>query len=441
MQWWGGRIARGSAAWVLLVVIALVGIAVPMGAASDDPDGDGLPTTFERDRSSTDPLVADSDGDGTTDDLEDQDTDGLDSLWEYRLRLDPRRADTDRDGTTDADEDRDHDRLRNAFEVTGATTDPRTGDTDRDGIRDGAEDADGDHLSNAGEQRYGTDPSDPDTDDDLVDDWHEDSDGDGRADGMTQDRRPVPGQLRPTLAEPFDRPASFEVCHQGQRSSAVLACRFGKRGGVRVVLLGDSHALMWRGPLQRVAKARGWHVWVITKSACQVADAPTTNRSCRAWREAAIRKVASIHPAIVIVAGHLDFVNPDASIDRRDARRWREGMSRTLRRLDKAARSVVLLGDTPRFGRPVSCLRRHRNDLSVCSLRRSVAVSEARVAVEARAAEAAGVRYRRTDHLTCPYDPCPMVIERTLVAYDQGHLTYRFATSSWRGLAKLLPVR
>jgi hypothetical protein len=115
-------------------------------------------------------------------------------------------------------------------------------------------------------------------------------------------------------------------------------------------------------------------------------------------------------------------------------------MSRTLRRLDRSAGSVVLLGDTSSFGTdPVGCLRRHRADISRCSIRRSVAVPEERVAIERAAAEAAGVRYRRTDPLSCQYDPCPLVMERTLVAYDHGHMTARFAATLAPGLARLLP--
>lgn len=349
----------------------------------------------------------------------------------------PRRVEADMVVMTTSS-DRDADRLGDRFEVEASMTDPRSADTDRDGIRDGAEDPDGDRLSNVGEQLYGRDPLDPDTDDDLVDDWHEDGDGDGRADGMTQDRRRVPSGLRPPLGAAFDRPASHASCHQGQRSSVVLVCRVTRRGGVRVVLLGDSHALQWRGPLAKVAKARGWRVWVVTKSACQIADVATPNRTCRAWREAAIRKVGALDADIVIVGGHLRFVNDDGSIMQRRARQWREGMSRSLRRLDRVAGAVVLLGDTPRFGDVVRCLKRHPRDMSACSRRRDVAVPEARVAVERQAAERAGVRYGRTDHLTCPYDPCPAIIERTLVAYDQGHLTVRFATSLWRGLDRLL---
>jgi hypothetical protein len=268
-----------------------------------------------------------------------------------------------------------------------------------------------------------------------------DADGHDRPDGSTQVRRRVPSDLQPPLKAPFDRPASHAACHQDRSSSVVIACRVTTRGRIRVVLVGDSHALQWRGPLVRVARSRGWRLWVITKSACQIADTPTTNRSCRVWRDAAIRKVRSLDADIVIVGGLLRFINDDGSIRTTSARQWRKGMGRTLRRLDRVAGRVVLLGDTPRFRDPVGCLKRHRRNVSACSRRRDVAVPAARVAIERRTAEAAGVRYARTDHLTCPDDPCPVIIDRTLVAYDQGHLTVRFATSLWRGLRRLLPER
>lgn len=368
-----GRVVPFLTALVALMALALTWAVPPITASSTDPDGDGLPSTFERDRT---------------------------------------------------------------------RTDPRTRDTDRDGIPDGADDPDGDGLSNAGERRFGTDPRDPDTDDDLISDWHEDSDGDGRADGRSQDRRRVPSDLRPTLAAAFDRPASHKACHQGQRSSVVRVCVSGRPGGVRVVLIGDSHALQWRGPLERLARSRGWRVSFITKSACPIADIRASMSSCPVWRAAAIRRVRAIRPSIIVVSQHVRLVADDGTIDPGEARRWQAGMARSLRRLDRAGGTVVLLGDTSRFGSdPVACLRRHPDDVSACSIRRATAVSEARVAVERAAAAEAGVRHRRTDHLSCPYDPCPVVVERTLVAYNEGHMTVRYATSLWRGLGRLLPRR
>lgn len=436
----GPRVAAAGIGWLVLVLLVVTGAGMPASAASNDPDGDGLPSRFERERSRTDPLRPDTDGDGTADGAEDQDTDGLSGRWEYRLGLHPRRIDTDGDGTPDGTEDGDGDGLRNHFEIVLSRTDPRRTDTDRDGIHDGAEDPDGDGLANVGEQRFRDDPRDPDTDGDGIDDWRDDADLDGRADGLTQDRRRLPSGLRPGLTTAFDRPEAHAACHQGQRSAVVLACRFGPRAGIRVVLIGDSHALQWRAPLERIAKARGWRVWSMTKSACPMADIPSGQASCRAWRDAALRKVASLRPRLVIVTSHIRWVRDDGTIDMPQARRWRDGMSRTLRRLDTRAGRVVLLGDTSSFGEdPVACLGRWRADISRCSIRRSSVVSEARLAIERAAADAARVRYRRTDQLSCQYDPCPLVMERTLVAYDHGHMTVGFATTLWRGLARLLP--
>src|SRR4051812_30928646 len=60
---------------------------------TNDPDQDGLPTWFERQRSRTDPQRRDTDGDGLSDGTE---------LRRYRTN--PRKADTDGDGFSDREE-------------------------------------------------------------------------------------------------------------------------------------------------------------------------------------------------------------------------------------------------------------------------------------------------------------------------------------------------
>ena len=277
-----GRASDRLVAGILAIALAASATLVPSGvlAAPSDPDHDGLTTGFERTWSHTDPARADTDRDGTPDGREDPDHDHLTNIWEMRLGLDPRDRDTDRDGIRDDREDPDHDRLRNAFEVRWAKTDPRTADSDSDGIRDGAEDPDHDGLSDAGEQKYRTDPFQADTDHDGLSDWAEDSNGDHKADGLTQDARPVPRDLGPPLSRPRDRPSAFWACQQKLGVAAVLICHRGTTGR-RVVLFGDSHALQWRGPLERVADARGWRLWFITKSACPVARISlASNRLC-----------------------------------------------------------------------------------------------------------------------------------------------------------------
>ena len=133
--------------------------------SATDPDGDGLPTTFEREKTLTSPTRADTDGDRLPDGSEDPDRDGLTNRQEYVAWLHPRRADTDGDGLRDPWEDRDRDGLSTIFEFR-AGTHPRFADSDRDGIPDGNEDGDRDNLTNRGEVRARTSPSRPDTDGD-----------------------------------------------------------------------------------------------------------------------------------------------------------------------------------------------------------------------------------------------------------------------------------
>ncbi len=158
------------AAAALAFALAGLGALAPMvpstsAATSTDPDRDGLPTTFEKAYSHTNPSRADTDADGIPDGREDLDRDGLTNRQEYVAKTHPRRADTDGDGAPDAREDPDHDGLPNNVEFA-AGTHPLRVDTDRDGTPDGREDPDRDGLTNRQEYLHHTNPRVADTDGD-----------------------------------------------------------------------------------------------------------------------------------------------------------------------------------------------------------------------------------------------------------------------------------
>ncbi|MEQ8273996.1 MAG: DUF4215 domain-containing protein [Deltaproteobacteria bacterium] len=93
-------------------------------------------------------------------DITDSDQDGLSDTLEVSLGTDPMDADTDGDGIDDGDEIAMGDPL--AFDP-GIDTDPRDADTDDDGLSDGEEIA-------AGQDGFITNPLDADTDDDGLPD-------------------------------------------------------------------------------------------------------------------------------------------------------------------------------------------------------------------------------------------------------------------------------
>jgi len=157
------RPARRLVACIALVALTAASTAGMASASSTDRDGDGLPNTFERDWTKTDPARRDTDRDGIPDGSEDLDGDRLTNRQEYVTGTRPRRGDTDRDGKRDDLEDADGDGLWNWSEFR-AVVHPRKRDTDGDGISDAREDRDGDGLSNLDEQRRGTHPNRADTD-------------------------------------------------------------------------------------------------------------------------------------------------------------------------------------------------------------------------------------------------------------------------------------
>ena len=179
-----------------------------------DVDGDGTPNWIDADDQDIGP--ADGDGDGLTDDEEedlgtdpensDTDGDGLDDGTEVDLGTDPTEADTDDDGLDDGEE-------------VELGTDPTDPDTDDDGLLDGDEvdtdplnpDTDGDGLADGVEVEAGSDPLDVDTDGDGIEDGP-DGLGDEDDDGVINVLDP--------FVEALLLPTGGATCSSGGRSSA-----------------------------------------------------------------------------------------------------------------------------------------------------------------------------------------------------------------------------
>ncbi|NQX00008.1 hypothetical protein HQ447_05055, partial [bacterium] len=122
-----------------------------------DADGDGLNDSQEQ-AAGSNPFTADTDGDGLTDGEEVQ-----------QSRTHPRLADSNSDGTNDSADDADGDGLSNLTEIRSNLTNPVLADTDGDGLGDGAEvnshrtnplvaDTDGDGYSDGYEVAMASDP-------------------------------------------------------------------------------------------------------------------------------------------------------------------------------------------------------------------------------------------------------------------------------------------
>ena len=349
--------------------------------------------------------------------------------------------------------DHDRDGLLDSFELRFGLTSPENPDSDGDGVIDSAEDSDGDRLSDRGEQRFGSDPSVADSDGDGIPDGAEDADGDGRSNARQQDQRPVPPALRPSLAEAGeDTQPSRQECQTWHGQSKVTTCSFGvEESDTSIVLAGDSHATMYLTPLKRIAKANGWHLTTMTKSACPALQGLQGNnqweidkgRTCRMWQDNIMKRWQD-HPPDLVVLAHtpgykLRRIDGKLVAPWRRAGEWRRALKRTMEQMP-ASTTVLALGGTPRNfgGNPVNCLRANPNDISACV---SPQQPDEKRSMDLGLKEAASVTEAIYDSLygqICSYDPCPLVQGDILMWRDGSHLSETFARKLRPSLERVL---
>ena len=348
--------------------------------------------------------------------------------------------------------DTDGDGLWDRFEERWGATDPEMRDTDRDGIKDGLEDEDGDRLSNLGEQRFRTDPTNPDTDGDGKRDGAEDFNRNGKPNAADQDTRPAPKDLTPDPADAFyDWPESYSNgCHTSADSAIIRPCTYGKaKARTRVAIFGDSHALQWLPALDKAGTQEGWAITSLTKSACPSVDVTFSGgaydefaKPCRRWRAAVLEWLAENPHDVVIISNAGRYPVTDEAGERvyGEAKEplWQDGLARVIEALPPETRAVVL-ADTPNLERnPVSCLAKAGVMISDCTTRRGRALFPEHDEAERETAEANGAVFASLTDNVCPYDPCPVVSESTLMWRNESHLTATFAQQLWPAMRDIV---
>ena len=336
--------------------------------------------------------------------------------------------------------DSDGDGLRDGFESRYGVTDPHKRDSDGDGVIDSAEDNDGDKLGNLGEQRFGTNPRKRDSDRDGTPDGREDKDRDGRSNAREQDQRPLPSGLWPTLkAAPKDIPDSRGECLTKAGNAWPRRCEFGDTASdTTIVLMGDSHALMWLRPFAIAAEREGWKLVTFFKGGCTPVLATMSygqyvidgGRTCRRWR-LNVHTWLNEHPPELFVLAHADSYrivdNKGRTIPSKDRPAiWQRGLTKSLAAIP-AATEVLVFGDVPKnVGNPIKCLKGSKSNISACVTKKEFRAQRT-IENALRAAAAAGdAQFRTLYGKICSYDPCPLVQGDVLMWRDKGHLTKAF---------------
>jgi len=243
----------------------------------------------------------------------------------------------------------------------------------------------------------------------------------------------VPANLTPKLDKATTDVPGDNGCFLGYAPTAQGPCEFGDPAGAKTaVLFGDSHAEQWFGALDAAAKKNHWRLIDWTKAACPIGNVPSIvpglNRpyaECDTWRAATVRRVAALHPDLII-AGQSDATRGDY-----DDQLWAKATADTLLQMSGGG-AVILLQDNPYApADPVGCLSSHLDDARACTYPLAKAYYYAkpqRRPTVAAVAREAGFNVVDTSEWTCGVDRCPVIVGNMLVYRDLGHVTNTFAT-------------
>jgi peptidoglycan/LPS O-acetylase OafA/YrhL len=258
-------------------------------------------------------------------------------------------------------------------------------------------------------------------------------------------------KLRPS---PADAPTDFismrdAGCDLGYEETEMPPCDFADvTSAKRVVLLGDSHAVVMFPPLEQVAKQLGWRLNNWTKSACPLADvtAYTSQRQrkfseCDEFRTQIIDQVVSERPDVVVIANLYSRAQRvydrgtgallDAAVSRP---LLAAGLRATVRRISDAGIAVLLVVDNPASPfDPPTCLA-EKARVRPCTFKRPQFRGP-----ESGAAEGLeNVQLLDFTDQICGKRRCSPVSGDILVYRDNNHLTKTFALTLTPRFASVL---
>ncbi|MDQ3876558.1 MAG: acyltransferase, partial [Actinomycetota bacterium] len=243
---------------------------------------------------------------------------------------------------------------------------------------------------------------------------------------------PVAELLNPDYAYSLNRlPDHPEGCASSDGRTTSNICRLGNSSSANaLVVMGDSHAEMWMPAILSMAERDGWAVLPLVKSGCTPNEwLDSGEPECRAWYRWAVEQTKGLHPDVMLVSG----ASGGASGGQADEMR-RAFLSIAAAMKTSSTRVIVIADDEGVDQQPVDCLLARgatmrtctttwpedrfyfNNDLAVIASRRRFSVLPTR-------------------GWFCFENQCPMVVDRTIVYRDEGHITEAY------GLALAGPFR
>lgn len=226
-------------------------------------------------------------------------------------------------------------------------------------------------------------------------------------------------------------------CDAWFQHARVEPCEFGNPDGEKtVVLLGDSIGLQWFSAFEKIYAEKDWHIIVLTKSACALADVEYFYERinarydvCTEWRNGVVEHLEEVRPDLLIIGSYAPYPL--------DQSEWIQGTKRILDRLAPVSGQIILVPGTPDLGfNGPGCLARNTNPDG--SVNRLACVTEGRFEVPDRvtgylekAVEGhANAWVLDLNDLVCPKRVCAASSEDGILTFrDNQHLSDSFVRS------------
>lgn len=245
-----------------------------------------------------------------------------------------------------------------------------------------------------------------------------------------------------------DRGPNYENgCHLGFDDIEQPDCRFGRVGGPRVVLFGDSHAAQWFTAVVKAGEEAGWEVNAWTKTSCPSVDvtiwyAPSRSvyDACNTWRKDRMSALIENPPQLVMLANSAHYYGwiYDETRKRGAGRMpaetlWLEGVKNIVEKLIAAGVPVVQLHNTPQmYASYRDCLS--RGAWNACARPRS----EALAGLPRPELESPLTMRLDLSSALCSAHHCSAVIDQAIAYRDSHHLTASHAATLYQYFYDLL---
>ena len=238
----------------------------------------------------------------------------------------------------------------------------------------------------------------------------------------------VPANVKPTLGRAAGDADNIlnKGCSRDHYGETVPVCYYGKKGGTRIVLLGDSHALHWMPALDLIGKAYNYEIIPIAKVNCAFMDVKLyayrlghSYTSCTKWRANVVTKIAQLNPALVIVSQ--TWYREEGKPNEIRPQYYADAIGRML---DKIPFPTLIFSDTP-FGQNniPTCLARNRSNVAKCVVTRAAAYGERGHTRDLLLAQQRNLPVFDFTQALCPGSKCAPIIDGRIVYHDHHHLT------------------